>query len=198
VSKAELRAVIRASRRARPEADRVAAGEALARHAATLLPSTPVDVTAYLSMPTEPGTDPLVAALHAAGHVLRVPRIEGRDLRWVRLLPDSPLASGPMGIREPRGEPDDATVLAAAHVLFLPGLAVDHEGGRMGQGGGFYDRTLAAVPTRDEGGPLRVIVLFDDEIRDDVPVEPHDCRVDAALTPGGVVWFGPRGEAPSG
>ena len=73
--------------------------------------------------------------------------------------------------------------------MFVPGLAVDRSGHRLGQGGGYYDRTLASVPSHADGGPLLVIVLFDDEVRDEVPYEPHDCRVDAALTPGGVVRF---------
>ena len=73
--------------------------------------------------------------------------------------------------------------------MFVPGLAVDGSGHRLGQGGGYYDRTLASVPSRAGGGPLRVIVLFDDEVRDAVPYEPHDCRVDAALTPSGIVLF---------
>jgi 5-formyltetrahydrofolate cyclo-ligase len=38
-----------------------------------------------------------------------------------------------------------------------------------------------------DGGPLRVVVLFDDEVVDQVPSEPHDCRVDVALTPSGVI-----------
>ena len=75
--------------------------------------------------------------------------------------------------------------------MFVPGLAVDRFGHRLGQGGGYYDRTLASVRSRADGGPLLVIVLFDDEVLDEVPYEPHDCRVDAALTPSGVVRFAP-------
>ena len=53
-----------------------------------------------------------------------------------------------------------------------------------------YDRALAAVPAHADGGPLRVVVLFDDEVVDHLPAEPHDCHVDGALTPSGVVPLG--------
>lgn len=188
-SKARTRAAIRAARAARGLDDRAQAAEAIAAHAMSLLPSRPGTLSAYLSLPTEPGTDPLIAAVHAAGHGIRVPRIDGRDLQWVALQPDSVLDAGPLGIREPNGPALDVDELAGLDLMLLPGLAVDRSGRRLGQGGGYYDRTLASVPPHVEGGPLLAIVLFDDEVLDAVPHEPHDCRVDAAVTPGGIIRF---------
>ena len=167
--------------------DRVRAGEAIARQVVALLPADPAGVTAYLSLPTEPPTDDLIAVACAAGHSVRVPRIDGRGLRWLPWAPGDATADGPMGIREPLGVGDGPSVLPTMAVLFLPGLAVDRAGHRLGQGGGFYDRALADVPLHSEGGPLRVIVLFDDELLDSVPHEGHDCRVDVALTPTGAI-----------
>ena len=187
VSKAEVRARIRAARRALTEQARLEAAAALADHVAALLPPEPATVTAYLSLPTEPGTGPLIAVARAAGHAVVVPRIAGDRLDWVPLPDDADLAIGPMGISEPVGValPEDA--LASVDVILLPGLAVDRTGIRLGQGGGYYDRALASVPTHADGGPLRVVVLFDDEVVDHLPAEPHDCRVDAVLTPSGIV-----------
>lgn len=187
VSKADLRARVRAARRARSEGARRQAADTLARHGLTLLSPTPMAVATYLSLPTEPGTDPLNAALLAAGHQVRAPRIRGDHLEWVKLATDSELHDGPMGIREPVGPALPASALADVSVVFLPGLAADRSGHRLGQGGGFYDRALAQAPAHADGGPLRVVVLFDDEVLDDVPTEPHDCRVDVALTPETVV-----------
>jgi 5-formyltetrahydrofolate cyclo-ligase len=189
MAKADIRALVRAARAARSATERSAAAAALARACVEVLPASPGRLSCYLSTPTEPGTDSLIAAARAAGHAIRVPRIRGRDLDWVALEADSELARGPLGIREPVGAALDPAELALLDVMLVPGLAVDRAGHRLGQGGGYYDRTLAAVPTHADGGPLVVVVLFDDEIRDDVPVEPHDCRVDAALTPAGLVRF---------
>jgi 5-formyltetrahydrofolate cyclo-ligase len=188
-SKAEARATIRAARTLRTPAERAAAADAIAAHALSLLPVQPGSVSAYLSLPNEPGTDALVSAVQSAGHAIRVPRITGRDLQWVALLPDSALVPGPLGIREPQGEALDARGLWALDVMFLPGLAVDRSGWRLGQGGGYYDRALASVPAHADGGPLLVVVLHDDEVFDRVPHESHDRRVDAAVTPSGIVRF---------
>ena len=154
------------------------------------LPGTsPRALSAYLSLPTEPGTDALLAAAQAAGHAVRVPRITGQDLQWVAVRPDTDLVRGPLGIREPVGPALDADELAGLALMLVPGLAVDRSGRRLGQGGGYYDRVLASVPSHADGGPLLAIVLFDDEVLDEVPCEAHDCRVDAAVTPGGLISF---------
>jgi len=189
MSKAEVRARVRAQRAAREPDARDGAAEALAALALAVLPAEPEEVGCFLSLPTEPGTDPLIARLRAAGHRVRVPRIRGRELDWVALLDESRLASGPLGIREPDGEALDPGTLRSLAVMFVPAIAVDRAGRRLGQGGGYFDRVLAGVPSHAEGGPLLVAVLFDEEILDEVPVEPHDCRVDAAVTPGGLVRF---------
>ena len=188
-SKAAVRTRIRAARAANSPEQRSAAAEALAAHAATLLPSGPAGITCYLSLPAEPGTDPLIAMAQAAGHRVVVPRIDGTRLDWVELRTDSELRAGPMGIREPAGEAIDPADLDTFAVLFVPATAVDRRGHRLGQGGGYYDRTLAQVRPHTDGGPRIVAVVFDDEVLDEIPVEPHDCRVDAALTPRGIIRF---------
>ncbi len=188
-SKAQLRAAIRAARAARSLEARTADAHAIAVHALSMLPSQHSSVSAYLSLPTEPGTDPLVAAAHAAGHAIRVPRITGRDLQWIALLPDAVMVPGPLGIREPEGDALDPRGLGELDVMFLPGLAVDGSGRRLGQGGGYYDRALASLPSHAEGGPLLAVVLFDEEVLDEVPYESHDRGVDAAVTPDGIIRF---------
>jgi len=97
----------------------------------------------------------------------------------------SEYARGPLGIAEPTGPslPSHPSPLTRAAVLFMPGLSVDRQGRRLGQGGGYYDRALADVPPHSAGGPLRVALIFDDEFVDEVPVEDHDCTVDVVVTP---------------
>jgi 5-formyltetrahydrofolate cyclo-ligase len=169
----------------REAADRIAA--AVLR----LLPQRPGLVSAYQSLPTEPGTGPLIAAVLAAGHQLLLPRIAGTHLTWVDTTSESEFAAGPLGILEPIGPalPATPSPLLVADVLVIPGLAVDRVGRRLGQGGGFYDRTLEHVPLHADGGPLRVAVLFDEEFVALVPSEPHDCSVDVLVTPQRTVRF---------
>lgn len=186
--KARMRAEVRARRQARTDDERHAAAAALAAHLGRLAPE-PTTITLYLSMPTEPGTDALVEAALSAGHVVLLPRITGRDLAWVPFERGTDLERGSLGIREPVGPPVTADRLATVGLMLLPGLSVDRAGRRLGQGGGFYDRVLDDVPLHADGGPMRVIVLFDDEVVDDVPADERDRPVDAALTPSRVVRF---------
>lgn len=66
-------------------------------------------------------------------------------------------------------------------VVVVPGLAFTSAGDRLGQGGGWYDRFLAAT------GPacVRVGVCFDEQIVESIPIEAHDVPVDAVVTPTG-------------
>jgi len=63
-------------------------------------------------------------------------------------------------------------------------LGFDREGHRLGRGGGYYDRFLAALP---ETTP-RIGVGFEIQMRDSIPTEPHDIRLDAVVTERGA-WI---------
>jgi len=97
------------------------------------------------------------------------------------------LAPGPFGLLEPAGPRLGVAVVGHARLVLLPALAADRRGVRLGQGGGFYDRTLPLVGA---DVPL-VVVLGDGELVEVLPTEPHDRRVGAALLPaGGVTMLG--------
>ena len=89
------------------------------------------------------------------------------------------LTPGAYGILEP---PADSPTVEADGVDFavLPCLSCSHSGHRLGQGGGFYDRFLA----RYQGGA--VLLCREKLIREDVPLEPHDCPVPWVLTERGL------------
>jgi len=67
-------------------------------------------------------------------------------------------------------------------LILTPGLAFDHQGGRLGFGGGFYDRLL---PLATRG--LRVGITYDELVLDAVPMQAWDCRVEWLATPGGLI-----------
>ena len=74
---------------------------------------------------------------------------------------------------------------ASRPVLLVPAAAVDRSGMRMGWGRGYFDKTLGSMDRR----PPVFAVVFDDELLDALPSEPHDERVDGVVTPSGVVRF---------
>lgn len=182
VTKREARRTIRTGRRSRRAAvtdeEWRQYGEALGIGLAQWLDDRPLPQLAaiYEALPTEPPTEGIRAALVTRGSRLLVPTLlADKDLSW-----RDPASGTDLGV----------DVIAAADLIIVPGLAVDRATGiRLGQGGGSYDRALAR---KCPGTPV-VAALFDDEVMDGVPFEPHDCRVDAVLTPtGGVAAAGHR------
>jgi 5-formyltetrahydrofolate cyclo-ligase len=91
-------------------------------------------------------------------------------------------------VREPPGPRLGVTAIASAEIVFVPALAVDATGARLGRGGGSYDRALRRVGA---GVPV-IALLYAGEIVPAVPTEPHDHPVTAALTPDGLVDLRPR------
>lgn len=182
-AKAALRARVRAARRTRAAGADVGSrrldGEALAssvtRALRDLAGERTCRVAAYQSLPNEPPTEQLIAALLEGGHDVILPVLRpDLDLDWASAAPETATGRAPntLGVR----------AIREAAFIVTPGLAVDAAGARLGQGGGSYDRSLA----RRRPDALVVTLLFDDELLTSgewVPTDPHDVRVDAVLTP---------------
>ncbi|MCX5211164.1 5-formyltetrahydrofolate cyclo-ligase [Kitasatospora sp. NBC_00240] len=195
--KAELRTRLLAERRAGSARSREAAAAALAGHAAGLAEPGQT-VAAYVSVGAEPGTGPLLDALAERGvRVLLPVLLADNDLDWARYEGPDALAPATRGLLEPTGPRLGPDAVTAASVVLLPGLAVDRHGLRLGRGGGSYDRVLARL-ARAGAHPLLATLLYEGELLDSVPAEPHDLPVDAAVTPSGVHRLGPRGRAGGG
>lgn len=149
----------------------------------------PSSVAAYLSVGSEPGTRPLIEAVAERGAQVIVPvlRPDG-DLDWARYTPGSELAAGSRGTVHPISASLGVEAICAVDVVFVPALAVDRDGRRLGRGGGSYDRALARL--REAGSPAAVIaIVHDDELLDEVPTDAHDQPVDGVLTPAGLAVF---------
>ncbi len=101
------------------------------------------------------------------------------DLDWAVFR--GTLVPAARGLREPAGPRLGTGAIAGAELVIVPALAVDRRGVRLGRGGGSYDRALHRV------GPATLVVaaLYDGELLDEVPEQPHDQRVDAVVTPSG-------------
>jgi 5-formyltetrahydrofolate cyclo-ligase len=177
--KAALRARLRGQRLALPAAALSRHAEALAGH---VLAAEPVRVArrvaAYVPVGTEPGSLELLDALRAGDRQVLVPvvRRDG-ELDWAEY--DGELRPGPLGLREPAGRRLGPGALAGVDVVLAPALAADRRGNRLGRGAGYYDRALTRVARTV---PVAVL-LHDGELLGEVPVEPHDRPVTAAVTP---------------
>jgi 5-formyltetrahydrofolate cyclo-ligase len=190
--KRSLRRQLRAQRRAlAPQRDRGADAAAIAAHASAFLDTLPLDtlplppastgehsayggqpcVAIYRSLPTEPPTQALAEMLLARGVPVIVPEtLPDMDLDWHELRADG--SEGPaLGLG----------AIGAAMVILTPGLAVDHSGTRLGQGGGCYDRALE----RRNPDAVLVAILNDEEYAAwPLPRDAHDVGMNAVITPG--------------
>jgi 5-formyltetrahydrofolate cyclo-ligase len=146
-------------------------------------------VAAYVSLGSEPGTGLLLEALHDAGKRVILPVVlPDLDLDWAVHSGPGDLAPATLGLLEPTGARLGPDAVATADAVLVPGLAVSTDGMRLGRGGGCYDRALGRVPV----GTFTCCLLYDHEVGVDVPVEPHDRPVTAAVSPAGLRRFPPR------
>jgi len=181
--KTALRAELLGARRAVAPPDRAAQAAALATSVLTATDSFGVDagqtVCAYLAIGSEPGSAALLDALRGAGYRVLLPVVVGAaPLDWAEYTGEHALQPGLHGLREPGGDRLGLAGIAEAALVLVPALAVDRTGARLGKGGGHYDRSLPL-----SSAPL-IAVVRDEELVDELPVEPHDIRMTAALTPG--------------
>lgn len=155
-------------------------------------------VAAYRPMTGEPDVAPFLAAHRTRGGTVLLPRIvpgPERRLEWVPWTPETTMRrSRQFPIDEPAGDPVALDVSRDVDVLLVPALAVGRDGVRLGQGGGYYDRLLgpgrgASEAADEPAGAEQVAVVHPEELlpAGEVPAEPHDLRVDRAVTAHGLV-----------
>ncbi len=179
--KAALRARLSSARAELPGTERDQAARLL-RDTLLELPEVQMAgaVAAYISVGTEPGTGGLVFALWKRGTYVLLPLLRAdSDLDWASYEGPDSLAPGPHGLLEPTEPPRGVTAITSADLVIVPALAADRRGGRLGRGGGSYDRALRRV------GPaiLTIALLYDGELLDEVPAGPLDQPVRAVAQP---------------
>jgi 5-formyltetrahydrofolate cyclo-ligase len=194
-TKAELRREIRSARvRRAPDHGEPEDLLAVVRAAGLLHPDGhsevgAVTIAAYVAAPGEPDTAAIRAAVRAAGGRVLLPIPEpGRTLAWAlddghyRPAPRLPV---PMPTGPAVGTGAGGLVEAGVTLVLAPALAVDRSGGRLGQGGGFYDGVLGVLPP----GIEVLVVVHDGEVlpAGSIPRQAHDSAVTRALTAAGIV-----------
>jgi 5-formyltetrahydrofolate cyclo-ligase len=137
-------------------------------------------VSGFWPMPGEIDTRPLLAALYGRGHVVLLPETppRARPLIFRHWHPAADMLPERFGTHRPDG------AVGVPEVLFVPLVAFDRRGYRVGYGGGYYDRTLAELP-----GARAIGVAFAAQELDEVPVGPHDRQLHAVVTERGVIRF---------
>lgn len=146
---------------------------------AWLSPRLPGTISAYLAMPEEVDLAPLFDLLPGWQWVL--PRVEA-DRSLTFRDRDVAREIHRFGMEQPAAV-GVVTPVSQIDVFLVPGTAFDRSGGRLGKGGGFYDRVLPQ--RRTDAVAVGVTTLS--RVVDVVPMEPHDRRVDWLATEDGVI-----------
>lgn len=129
----------------------------------------------YYSLPDEVNTHEMVETLYKQGKRVLLPKVIGDGVMELRVYEgEESMVEGAFHIMEPGGPL--FTDYAAIDLAFIPGMAFDGHGNRLGRGKGFYDRLLVQTPTL-----YKIGVCFDFQKVDHVPTEPTDVAIDEVV-----------------
>lgn len=179
-----LRASTLAARRTLDPDERAAATERIAAKVAARPDVLMAErVLLYAATSTEVDLSSIDAGLRKRGVEVCYPRVDGDRLEIVTVDDLDDLVPGYRGILEPTGPTADEGV----DVVIVPGVAFDLRGGRLGHGGGHYDRLLEL-----ERSAVRIGVAFSCQLVLRVPMDNHDQPIDLLVTDRGVHVTGGR------
>lgn len=152
------------------------------------------NVAAFWPLPGEPDLRPLLEQWSEGGVQVCLPCVTspGQPLAFRPWTPDAAMAAGAYGIAEPAAGPD-----CRPDVILVPTLGYTGRADRLGYGGGYYDRTLAALEQAGHDCIAIGIAWTECRLPDDYEPASHDRRLDAVLTPEGWVPRAPLDSGPA-
>jgi 5-formyltetrahydrofolate cyclo-ligase len=134
-------------------------------------------VVLYSPKDNEIDTEALFGDALRSGRRVLFPRIAGRELSLIRVNDPAELRPGAFGLLEPAGAEIVRPAALERTLICVPGVAFSPAGQRLGRGGGYYDRTLAAAPQAIAAG-----LAYSFQVLDRLPESPDDRRLDAIIT----------------
>ena len=177
-----LRKEAAAIRDAIPEQERAAQSEKIFGRVTELKEYHNSDaILCYYSIGSEVDTHQFLDRAISDGKRVYIPRVLSKEEMRFYLYESEKLAVSRFGIPEPEEDPEKEFVFEKESpekcLVVMPGLSFDNDGGRLGYGGGYYDRFLAARP-----GMHTCAVAFGAQIREHVPTDPLDVRPQKVIT----------------
>ena len=177
MDKRELRRLMREKKRSMTQEQIESAsarlGELLAQSAIYRNART---IYGYLPYNQEVRTVPMLERALREGKRIAVPKVYGEEMKFIYMTDLTQVEEGYAGIPEPVADgpvADDPTAL-----ILMPGLAFDSQGHRIGYGGGFYDKFLAAEPNHPT-----VALCYGFQVLPSIETEEYDIPVDCVLWP---------------
>ncbi|ARF68665.1 5-formyltetrahydrofolate cyclo-ligase [Paenibacillus larvae subsp. pulvifaciens] len=145
---------------------------------------SPPTVLTYMPFRTEADVTPVLEYGWTEGIRMVVPRVEKEQKQMAFYVINSydDLETGIWGIREPRTSLPRFENMQELTLILVPGLVFDRQGGRLGYGGGYYDRLIHKMKRDKFRIPYLLAGAFDCQIIPHVPGAWHDFRVDTIIT----------------
>lgn len=179
--KKSLRQVILKQRQDISEDDYREKCEKITSHVIDFIENIDIEsVHIFLSMKerNEVDTTEIIEFLRAANISIVVPIMNGSELTHSILSATNVISNNSYGVPEPKQKKE--VKIDQFDVIFVPLLAIDEKGRRLGYGKGYYDRFLT------NNKSLKLGLLFQDFVIDEVPHESHDIDLDGFITENGV------------
>jgi len=184
-----LRRQMRARLGAMPPEERAYASLQICRRAAELPVFRDAKAMAlFAPLATEPDIHPLIEEAWACRKQVVFPLMSRVDdvprLAWHAVKSwDEVIVHGPFGVREPDPALCPRVNPLALDCIFVPGLAFDERGDRLGRGGGYYDVAL----TEFDVGTPRIGLMFACQQTESIPRDTHDQMVELVITEAGIL-----------
>jgi 5-formyltetrahydrofolate cyclo-ligase len=137
-------------------------------------------IVLYTAKDNEVATDLLLAAALASERRVLLPRIipENHELVFVRVRDVAELARGSFGILEPTGTETVPAAELGPALFCVPGIAFSPAGQRLGRGGGYFDRILAALAPHT----ITAGLAYSFQLLNQLPESPNDRRLNLIFT----------------
>ncbi len=140
-------------------------------------------ILVYMHFRSEVQTSEIIRQMFVAHQIVTIPYTRSNTSQLVAVKVtnlEHQVAPGYWGIPEPKSELVDSSSCdpGTIDLVIIPGSVFDKSGGRLGYGGGYYDRLL----TNEAPEAVRVGIAFELQLVDRVPVEPHDQFMDFVVT----------------
>ena len=160
------------------ERDRISR-ELIEKFLATEIYQSAKILMAYASMPDELQLNELFAACLSDKKVLAIPLIIGTgEMRAVEVPDFDSLEIGAFNIPTVKKERRNFIEPAQIDCVIVPGVAFDKTGGRLGLGGGYYDKFLPRAVNAK-----KIAFAYDFQVVESLPTEAHDAKIDMILSP---------------
>ncbi|MFS1511302.1 5-formyltetrahydrofolate cyclo-ligase [Chengkuizengella sp. SCS-71B] len=149
----------------------------------TLKMQQPINILMYMPFKNEVDITPLMNWCWKSGGAVFLPKVIQNNEMQIHMIKNlSEVEVGKFGILEPKSNTDTCHEISQIDVVIVPGIAFNQAGGRLGFGGGYYDRFFSRYDQPGLKAPYKIAVAYDLQIVEHVPIEKHDYMMDQVIT----------------